>query len=116
MPYADAAYYTDTYKGNTIPTIELEKYLERASDNIDQLSYCRIQAYGFENVSDFQEGYIKKAVCCQADYLYSTKDLPENVSSYSINGTSMSFTDANKKVSSDAVMYLKATGFMYRGL
>jgi hypothetical protein len=113
--YADTTYYKDDYKG-TIPDAVLDSYLQKASDSIDQLTFHRIQAIGWDNLSVFQQNCIKKAVCSQADHLYNTADMPENVTSYSINGTSMSFGSSGINYSKYAVQYLKPTNLMYRGL
>lgn len=57
----------DEYKG--IITDDLKNKLERASDQIDSITFNRIVATGFDNLTEFQQDKIKKAVCMQADFI-----------------------------------------------
>ena len=57
--YADSTYYTDTYKGTCISTADIDKALLDASIHIDSLTYNRIRAVGFDNLTDFQQYIIK---------------------------------------------------------
>lgn len=70
----------------------LEK-LERASDEVDALCYGRIRKVGFENLTDFQQEKVRKAVCHHTAFLYTYgEELSSPLSSYGINGVSMSFS------------------------
>ncbi len=90
--YADITYYQETYKGTKIPKDEIEKRLEEASLHIDTLTYNRIVGRGFENLTNFQQDIIRKVVCKLADFEYENEDLLKTMlSSYAINGVSMSF-------------------------
>lgn len=91
-PYATEEYYIDIHKGNIIPCETLEKSLKDASRHIDALTYNRIGAKGFENLSAFQKEIIRSVVCQQADFEYENADeIGSVLSSYSINGVSMQF-------------------------
>lgn len=98
--YVDKNYYLNTYKGTAVPEDEIEKSLKTASMHIDSLTYNRIVGRGFENLTEFQQNIIKEVVCKLADFEYENADLIKSVlSSYSINGVSMSFgTGWNVKI------------------
>ena len=90
--YAGIEYYKNTYKGNLEDT-EIEKALEKASRHIDTLTYNRIVAVGFENLAEHQQGVIKECECLMADWETENEDyINSMLSSYSLNGASMSFT------------------------
>lgn len=90
--YATAGYYLDRYQGSVIPEEQLEKALRQASRHIDSLTYNRIVGRGFSSLTEFQQEVVREVVCMQADFEYENADEINNVlSSYSINGVSMSF-------------------------
>lgn len=90
--YVDIEYYKNTYKGNLEDT-EIEKALNQASRHIDTLTYNRIVAVGFEKLSEYQQGIVKECACLLADWESENADYITNLlSSYSLNGASMSFT------------------------
>ena len=90
--YAGIEYYKNTYKGNLEDT-EIEKALEKASRHIDTLTYNRIVAIGFDNLTEYQQGIIKECECLMADWETENADyINSMLSSYSLNGASMSFT------------------------
>lgn len=69
-----------------------ETDLLQASRHIDSLTYNRIVAAGFDNLTEFQQGVIKEVVCRQALFEVENTDAISSVlSSYSINGVSMQF-------------------------
>ena len=69
MSYVDISYYKDNFKGDILNDDTLENRLERASDQIDKLTYNRIIGVEFKNLSPFQQDKIKKAVCLQAEFI-----------------------------------------------
>lgn len=117
--YADVNYYKSIYKGTVILDEQLENKLELASDDIDSLTYNRINSIGFDNLTPFQQEKVKKAVCIQADFLYQYGDcLNIPVDSYSAGSVSLSFDkDSNGvKVPNTVLNYLKQTGLTCRRL
>ena len=91
IPYATAADY-DRYGSGYIPAEDLERLLHNASRQIDSLTYNRIVAAGFDNLTDFQKEIIAESCCRLADFLHDNADLLDSaLSSYSVNGVSMSF-------------------------
>lgn len=91
-PYADAAYYLETFGGKLIPEEELHKCLVLASRHIDSLTYNRIVGRGISNLTEFQQEVIREVVCQQADFEYENADEINTIlSGYSINGVSAQF-------------------------
>ena len=90
--YADVDYYKNTYKG-TLEDADIEKALKKASRHIDTLTYNRIVGIGFENLTEYQQGIIKECVCLMAEWEHENAEYIDSLlSSYSLNGASMSFT------------------------
>lgn len=74
-----------------------------ASDAVDALCYGRIRKVGFEKLTAFQQEKVKKAVCLHVSFLSTYGDLLNSpLSSYGINGVSVSF-DAAKVVTQGGV-------------
>lgn len=91
-PYVSKEEYKDSYNGSVIPGGELEGALRQACRHIDSLTFNRIVAAGFDNLTAFQQETIKEVVCMQADFEYENADEINTIlSSYSINGVSAQF-------------------------
>lgn len=115
--YVDANYYKNVYKGTTIPDEQLENILEASSDQIDILTFNRISAIGFNDLTPFQQDKIKKAVCVQADFIsmYGAYiDLP--LSGYSAGSVSVNLGNGANGVSApnSVLNYLRQTGLSNR--
>lgn len=105
--YADKEYYTETYGGSLIGEEELTRQLNKASRQIDTLTFCRIREIGFERLTVFQQDQIQYVTCLLADFIYENRDeLESMLSSYGINGVSMTF--------SNGVNVTKVQGVMIR--
>lgn len=79
-----------------VPESECINALRKASRHVDSLTFNRIVAKGFENLTEFQRDTIKEVICEQADFEYENGDVINTVlSSYGINGVSMSFGSGN---------------------
>lgn len=70
MAYADFTFYTDTYYGDTLTEDNADKWLERASDELDALTFRRLSSAFPTEASHVVK--VKKAVCAIADALYLT--------------------------------------------
>lgn len=105
-----------------IPSDNIAKYLKDASRNIDTLTFNRIVAKGFDNLTDFQKEIIKECACKQADFLYENHDAIDSVfDTYSINSVTMKFgtgfaltTDDGVPVLTSVYSVLKQTGLCCR--
>lgn len=120
MSYVDSTYYKNTFGGIVLPEVSIQQKLERASDQIDSLTFNRIVAIGFNNLTDFQKDKVKKAICIHADFIeqYGAYiDTP--LSGFSAGSVSVSF-NANKvngiTTTQEVLNYLKQTGLTYRGI
>ena len=122
--YADLEYYKNTYNG-TLDYADAEKALSKASRHIDTLTYNRIVAVGFENLTEYQQEIIKECECLMADWETENADyINSMLSSYSLNGASMSFTGQSASatvvsgvaVSRDIYSHLQKCGLCTKSL
>ncbi|KPI49930.1 hypothetical protein KW95_10730 [Clostridioides difficile] len=118
MPYATEEYYKNDYGGNLIEDEKLISKLERASDQIDVLTFNRIVTIGFDSLTEFQRDKIKKAACIQADFIYKYGeyiDMP--LSGYSAGDISLSFNASTINgitTTNEIINYLSQTGLTCR--
>lgn len=122
--YADLEYYKNTYNG-TLEYADAEKALRTASRHIDTLTYNRIVAVGFDNLTEYQQGIIKECACLMAEWETENADyINSMLSSYSLNGASMSFTGESASavvkngvaVSRDIYAHLQKCGLCTKSL
>ena len=122
--YATVEYYKETYKGN-LDYADAEKALSKASRHIDTLTFNRIVGIGFDNLTEYQQGIIKECACLMADWETENADYIDSLmSSYSLNGASMSFTGNSASavvtngvaVSRDIYSHLQKCGLCVRTL
>nr|DAZ26148.1 MAG TPA: Head Tail Connector Protein [Caudoviricetes sp.] len=91
--YVNEEYYLNEFDGNVLPDKEIRKYLNLAQEKIDSITFNRIVALGFDNLTEFQKEKIKEAICYQAEYIYENGYNNENnrdISSYSVLDISVS--------------------------
>lgn len=123
MSYATLQDY-EQYGGGLIPEDQLERALSRASDQIDGLTYNRIVALGFENLTPFQQTNIKKAVCLHADFMHQYGEmLAAPMTGFGAGSISWSFEKSGfvqgaggVKTSQEVMGLLLPTGLANRGL
>lgn len=121
-PYLTAEEYAAL--GGDIPAANTMEYIESASRHIDTLTFNRIVAQGFDNLSVFQQEIIKKVCFDMANFEYENADALQSVlSGYTINGVSMKFGDGFNVASvggvtirRDTYELLMQTGLCYRGV
>ena len=97
MPvYATPEDFAQLFHGEAISEQELRK----ASRDVDVLTFNKIHTIGFDHLTEYQKETIKEVVCEHASFLSENEDMLETyLSSYGINGVSMSFGDTwNLKV------------------
>lgn len=120
-PYLSAEEYAEC--GGLIEE-NIEKYLISASRHIDSLTFNRIVAKGFENLTEFQQEVIKTVCFDMANFEYENADLINSVlQSYSINGVSMQFGSSwnvavigGVAIRRDTYNLLMQTGLCYGGI
>ena len=121
QPYLSKEEYYDN--GGLIEE-DIEKYLISASRHIDSLTFNRIIAKGFENLTEFQQEIIKTVCFDMANFECENEDLINSVlQSYSINGVSMQFGSSwniavvnGVAIRRDTYNLLMQTGLCYRGV
>ncbi len=70
--YSTSQFYVEEYFGNEIPLDDINKYLSRASDELDTLTYGRlVKAYPTEQIYSEK---VQKAVCAVAECLYKIEE------------------------------------------
>lgn len=91
MMYASFSDYS--VAGGAVLTKEnAEKWLERASRDIDTLTFNRITAKGFDNLTEFQQKIVREVTCQLADFSAENEELLDSaLTGYSINGVSTQF-------------------------
>ena len=124
MSYVNYEYYADTYGGTAITADNAPRALQKASDTVDALTYCRIVERGVDGLTPFQKGIVQRVVCALAEWQENNSDLidaPYN--SYAINGVSVSVGSAKTVKQICGVMIpsglyaeLVKTGLCYRGV
>ena len=108
--YADQEYYEKV--SGVFTTYVLDKRLQTASRHIDTLTFNRIVARGFENLTEFQKDVIRLVVCRQADFEAENESLINSVlSSYSINGVSMGINAGGWNVTVQDGVIMKADNY-----
>lgn len=113
--YVNIEYYLNSFKGNTIPENDLDKFLLKASEKIDELTFNRIVKIGFNNLTDFQKEKIQRAICLHADYIYENGTEIGQISSFSVLDINVSVenknsTEAKYGTNNDTYNLLKQTG------
>lgn len=120
MSYVDSSYYKENFKEFIIDDENLENRLERASDQIDVLTYNRINKIEFKNLSPFQQDKIKKAVCLQANFIEQYGEfINMPLSGYSVGSTSVSFNGSivnGITTTKEVINYISQTGLNSRRL
>ena len=118
MAYVDVDFYNE-YSGEV--TEGLERKLEKASDQIDSLTYNRIVGIGFNNLTQFQQDRIKKAICLHVDFTEQYGEyINSPLSGFSAGSISVSFNSDTVKcingvnTSSEVYNLLKQTGLTCR--
>lgn len=96
MSYVDYEYYRDVFKGNLDETT-VSKLLDETSDQVDRLTYGRIRKKGFDNLTEYQQEMIKKAVCHQAEFINNYGEyLSSPLDGFSIGDVNLTFSKENQ--------------------
>ncbi len=113
MPYADYAYYAETYKGK-MPEEDFNRLSRQASTYIDRVTFGRAGRSHPEAV----QVKIKDACCAVADILLK-KEQGGEITSQTVGPWTKHFASSGKTLDQqqhDAVaLYLGTTGLMYCG-
>ena len=121
MSYATYEEYV-SYGGQEQAGDVITNILEESSININKACYGRIEGMGFDTLTSYQQGLIKRAVCTQADFMAIYGEFIDSpMSGFSAGSISMSFKDTAKSfggalISNKALWYLDSTGLLSRRL
>ena len=130
MGYITSEYYNQTYQGVDAGD-ELEKYISRASDLIDQMTGYKLKEKPFEEQPQFIREQVKKATATQIEfYIIQGGDVEVNAGqndfqnvgigsfNYSIahDGRGGLGKPDTRRVSPSTISYLESTGLLYAGL
>lgn len=113
---------TVTNNYSEVEAKELRQNIEFAEIRIDELTFNRIRHIGFENLTEFQQNNIRRAVCLQADYIIENGFEDTPVQSYSVLDISVTVAQGSASeaerlnMSPVALLLLKQTGLMCRRL
>ena len=118
MPYADKAFYRSTYIGRAITSdAELEKWLSRASDDLDIFTFGSIVV---DDLEPAQLDALQKACCAQAENYVINGDETGRAKSVSLGAFSMSedTTEGGGQgvLCERAERYLSLSGLLFRGV
>lgn len=121
MAYVDYDYYKNIF-GGSLDLTKANRLLKESSDDIDKLTYGRIRKRGFDNLTEFQQDRIKKAICYQAEFNNKYGEyLNMPISGFSAGEISMNFKEENKTAvgiiaDKRTIDYLSQTGLTVRRL
>lgn len=124
MDYIDKDYYETEYMGEDAGP-ELDKYIKRASDAIDQVTGYKIK--DFDSLAPFVQDQVKKATASQVEYYViqdgdaeinaGMSDLGRvSIGSFSYGSNSQSSGQEVSRISPNAISFLEPTGLLHRGL
>lgn len=121
--YVDFTFYSGTYMGDLLTESSANGLLQRASDNIDSMTFNRIVAMGFDRLTLFQQTNLKKAVCAQADFLFgdgdSSLENAKSPKSFTLSKMQIDFGGVsleNAQTCRRTLQYLRPTGLMVRSM
>ncbi|MFZ4452083.1 hypothetical protein [Salibacterium aidingense] len=122
MGYITPDYYKNEYKGADAGP-ELDKYIERTSDAIDQITGFRLMNDNLEAFPEMIQTLVKKATAAQVEfYVMQGGDEAVNAGtkdngSVSIGSFSYGSSEGdNIRVSPNTLSFLEPTGLLYQGL
>lgn len=68
MGYVDYEFYKDKYFGSSVPESDFLRLAERASEEVDILTFKRLRKWMPEDESDLND--VKKAICALTESIY----------------------------------------------
>lgn len=121
--YATVAEYRALYPDAAEDAAAIGNALDRASREVDALTFCRIVTPGVDGLTGHQRELVGRAVCAQAHFGLAYGELLDSpLASYGINGVSMGFRDGavldvgGVSTNNEVVSLLRQTGLTWRGV
>lgn len=125
MPYIDVEYYRKEYLGEDVDDDKiLQRYINRATETIDEITRFKIMQVGYEKLPPFVQSQIKKAVASQVEYFALNESvnvgIDSEVSRVQIGGFDYwdngNLSRSEKMISPKVKGHLLSTGFIYAGV
>lgn len=114
----DFDYYQNSYGGSELDEDAFIKYSKKSERAIDVLMGNKILYNRLKDYPQIAMDMLKDAICENAEYISENDDINniQNLSSYSINGVSMSFTSTNSNITIKPSIYseLSSIGLISR--
>ncbi|MDR2426484.1 MAG: hypothetical protein LBD46_04820 [Endomicrobium sp.] len=124
--YIDENFYNNVYMGNPIPSADFARVALRASEDVNAMTYGRIERHGFGNFSASIQTQIKMATSALAEARYAYFKLTagsggalktsESVPDYSYTIDKESIQKINFEAYGRARSYLYPTNLLYAGM
>ena len=124
MPYITMEYYKSEYVGAEVTESELPRFIQRASDVIDQVTNYAIK--DFEKLHPFVQKQVMKATAAQVEFfqLNGGTDISitgdnatgVQIGKFSYGGGSRSSGGVDPTIADNLVDILLPTGLLYSGL
>jgi len=74
----------------------INKFIRQSERYIDILTFNRLRSFGFDNCSEWEKEIYKECIVEIMDFYYSNQEyINSYLSSYSLNGVSISFDNVN---------------------
>lgn len=102
--YIDENYYFSDFNGELID--EPEKYLVLAQEKIDSITFNRIVHIGFDNLTEFQKDKVRKAICYEAEHIYTNgynNEDSNDIASYNVLDISINVREKVTKTQAEQV-------------
>ncbi|WP_139364838.1 head-tail connector protein [Sutcliffiella halmapala] len=126
MAYIDYEYYSANYKGTLVEVDQFERFAERASDVVDQVTRYVLKNIEFERLAQFIQDQVKKATAAQIEfYVINGGDAEINAgadfSNFSLGKFQYSKGGRSRNIQADRISpslwtYLAPTGLLYGGV
>lgn len=122
--YTDFAFYSGTFLGTQISSVNFARLALRASEVVDLLTFNRTAAIVLAATDTATIALIKSAVCAIAEQYQANEANPSGggIKSESIGSNSVTYLDGahatlsdNAKLFKAADVYLNSTGLLYFG-
>ena len=100
--YVDENYYFSDFDGELMD--DPEKYLALAQEKIDSITFNRIVYIGFDNLTEFQKDKVSKAICYEAEHIFTDGYNNENtndIASYNVLDISINVKEKTNKTQAE---------------
>lgn len=123
MGYVSYEYYISKYNHlKDLDINDIQILLDEASNDIDILTFNRIRAKQFYNLTNYQKEKIQTVICELMEFHYNNKDFLTSIfNQYNVNGTGFDMNNSNYiilngvPILKNTYKKLEQTGLTYRG-